>query len=66
MDEMRSLMSMNRGEIQAVISISGELQKSVQPGNAQFPRLWDYADDVDTMHFLNSLNNNTNEYQKMF
>lgn len=61
MDEMRSVISMNSSEIQAVISISGELQKNIQPGNAQFPGLWDYADNVDTIHFLNSLNNSMNE-----
>lgn len=60
-EEILSIIQMNSDQIQAVVSISDELQKNIQPGSAQFPRLWDYADDIDTMHFLNSLENSRNE-----
>ena len=42
----------NRDRIQCVVSELPLPIRSVQPGEAQSPALWDYADDVDTLDFL--------------
>lgn len=60
-DELKSFIEMNRQNIQTVVSISDIYENAIQPGKAQFPELWDYADNVDTMKFLNSLRNNKEE-----
>ncbi len=39
-------------EIQCVVSNEGRLKKVIPFGSTQQPKLWDYADDVDTMRFL--------------
>lgn len=41
-------------QIQCIVS-NGLLDKSIAFGQTQKPKLWDYADDVDTLKFLNSL-----------
>jgi hypothetical protein len=38
--------------LQCVVSASTALSMSIEPGKAQFPELWDYADGIDTMQFL--------------
>lgn len=40
------------GNIQCVVSADPALKGSIAPGTTQQPRLWDYADGVDTMAFL--------------
>lgn len=40
----------NENSIQCVVSSQNEY--GVKPGQAQFPKLWDYADNVDVMAFL--------------
>jgi hypothetical protein len=44
-----------RDQIQCVVSISREIDNALLPGCSQFPELWDYADNVDTMEFLMNL-----------
>lgn len=39
-------------EIQCVVSNEGRLKKVIPFGSTQQPKLWDYADGVDTMRFL--------------
>ena len=39
-------------QIQCKVSVSPMIESSILPGLAQKPRLWDYADGVDTMKFL--------------
>lgn len=43
------------GQIQCIISSNSFNDKVVNFGQSQQPRLWDYADGVDTMMFLKSL-----------
>jgi hypothetical protein len=38
--------------IQCVVSADDSIKGSILPGSAQHPKLWDYADGVDTMSFL--------------
>jgi len=42
-------------KIQCVVSKDGSWKGSYAFGGAQSPRLWDYADNVDTMEFLSSI-----------
>ena len=42
-------------QIQCIVSNIGSIENKVSFGQAQSPKLWDYADGVDTMKFLTSL-----------
>jgi hypothetical protein len=42
--------------IQCVVSHSNEIPDTIPFGEAQHPNLWDYADGIDTLQFLLSLN----------
>jgi len=42
-------------EIQCIVSESTDLTDVIQPGQSQHPKLWDYADNIDTMEFLLTL-----------
>jgi hypothetical protein len=46
----------NRSQIQCLVGGDVEHHLHVDFGNSQHPRLWDYADGVDTIEFLLSLN----------
>lgn len=48
--ELRQLMKEREEEIQCVVS-----RKDIPFGAAQSPKLWEYADGVDTMEFLSDL-----------
>jgi len=41
--------------IQCVVSTDSKVKGAIPPGTTQRPKLWDYADGVDTMAFLSSL-----------
>ena len=43
-------------QLQCVVSNITEIENALTFGNSQKPMLWDYADGVDTIKFLNSLN----------
>lgn len=45
-----------KNEIQCIVSHFDENNNNVNFGKTQFPELWDYADNVDTMRFLLKLN----------
>ena len=45
----------NTDKIQCIVSKESWFEKSLSFGDAQKPKLWDYADGVDTMAFLLSL-----------
>ena len=51
---LESLLSLPADEIQCIVSKT-EGDGWVMPGQAQMPGLKDYADNVDTMAFLTSL-----------
>ncbi len=42
-------------QIQCIVSKIPGVESAVEFGNSQKPRLWDYADKVDTLRFLRSL-----------
>lgn len=42
----------NKGKIQCMVSKNSWFEGSLNLGDAQKPKLWDYADGVDTMAFL--------------
>lgn len=49
---MESQIIENRLKIQCVVGPSSPAYKAITPGKTQQPELWDYADDIDTMEFL--------------
>lgn len=44
-----------KDSLQVVLSKKGLVENSIEFGQSQNPRVWDYADNVDTMEFLISL-----------
>jgi hypothetical protein len=50
-DELR----IEKENIQCVVSEYSDLCSSIPFGKSQFPALWDYADDIDTLQFLINL-----------
>jgi hypothetical protein len=46
------LLEENSSKIQCIVSISKEIKNVIPPGASQHPKLWDYADGIDTMQFL--------------
>ncbi len=50
--DLLSKLKDNNEQIQCTV---GDLPHAIPPGKAQQPELWDYADGVDTMEFLNKL-----------
>ncbi len=46
-------------EIQCIVSGNGSTLKTLSFGSTQAPKLWDYADGVDTVAFLRSINTNS-------
>jgi len=51
LDEVRARIDADREFIQCVVS-QLPLENAVEPGRAQKPEPWDYADDFDTLDFL--------------
>lgn len=50
-----SMIAANASKIQCIVSKEGKSVSRVRPGMAQYPDPWDYADNVDTMSFLNRI-----------
>jgi hypothetical protein len=53
--ELKTKIEENNDKIQCMVSKNSWFEKSLNFGDAQKPKLWDYADGVDTMAFLLSL-----------
>ncbi len=53
--EVNDYIRKDSENIQCVISDDPGVESSIPPGTGQYPRLWDYADGVDTMGFLLNL-----------
>ncbi len=53
--DLNQIIEANKDKIQCIASKNSWFEKSVNFGDAQKPKLWDYADGVDTMAFLLSL-----------
>jgi hypothetical protein len=54
-DHLELMLGQNILKIQCLVSRSGWFPGSIPFGKAQLPEPWDYADDVDTMSFLESV-----------
>lgn len=55
-DEIDTFIKNHRDEIQCIIAQKTSITGTVPFGGAQFPDLWDYADNKDTLSFLLNLN----------
>ena len=54
LDEVKSRLKTDEDQIQCIVS-NDLIENSISFGQTQKPMLWDYADNVDTIKFLNSL-----------
>lgn len=54
-EDLKNIIASQIDKIQCVVSKDGWCEGSFNFGDAQKPKLWDYADGVDTMAFLLSL-----------
>jgi hypothetical protein len=54
LETLASYLSENKEHIQTIISVA-DLPSAISFGQAQTPKLWDYADGVDTIEFLLNL-----------
>ncbi len=55
MGEVKEFLAQNAENIQCVVSESSSLPEAVPAGETQNPNLWDYADGVNTIQFLQGL-----------
>ncbi len=51
-DELENKIAENKDKIQCIVAKKSWFKESVNFGDCQKPKLWDYADGVDTMSFL--------------
>lgn len=51
-EALKNKIEENQDKIQCMVSKNSWFEKSLNFGDAQKPKLWDYADSVDTMLFL--------------
>jgi len=54
-DDVKKILEHDKDQIQAVVSRAPELENTLDFGQTQSPELWDYADGVNTIAFLNKL-----------
>jgi len=52
---VNSRLLFDKEKIQCIVSNSDKIQDKIDFGETQKPKLWDYADNVDTLEFLLSL-----------
>ncbi len=57
-EDLKKQIEVNSNKIQCIVSKDGWYPKSQNFGDAQKPKLWDYADGADTMAFLLHLDDN--------
>ena len=50
-DSLKTHLQQHENMLQCVVS-NGVVEHSVAFGNTQYPQLWNYADNVDTIAFL--------------
>ena len=53
--DLREKLEVIKDKTQVIVSAHGWLEGSIPFGEAQCPMVWDYADGVDTMAFLQKL-----------
>src|SRR5690554_4401634 len=54
LEELKNRLSQDQEQIQCIVS-NNLIENSVAFVQTQLPKLWDYADNIDTISFLNSL-----------
>jgi hypothetical protein len=54
LEALKNRLKNENEQIQCIVS-NDLLAKSIPFGETQKPKLWDYADNVDTLKFLNSI-----------
>lgn len=54
-ETVKESLHQNKEQIQCIVAQDGIIEGSVSFGETQNPKLWDYADNIDTMQFLLSL-----------
>jgi len=54
-EALKERLTIDAEKIQCVVSQSSSFNDVILPGDAQKPELWDYADGIDTMKFLQGL-----------
>jgi hypothetical protein len=54
-EALKARLASDAEKIQCVVSQSDSLNGAILPGDVQKPELWDYADGIDTMQFLQGL-----------
>lgn len=52
---LKKELNEKKEEIQCIVTAKKEVENAVTFGKAQHPQLWDYADGVDTMEFLEGI-----------
>ena len=52
-NQLYGMIEAQKNRIQCIIS--NDYPNSILPGKSQYPELWDYSDNVDTMEFLTNL-----------
>ncbi|MFM7851719.1 MAG: acyl-CoA reductase, partial [Flammeovirgaceae bacterium] len=55
LEDLHEKLSAHTEKIQCIVSANGWYNKGVAFGQSQKPRVYDYADNVDTMHFLSKM-----------
>ncbi|MBN2174057.1 MAG: hypothetical protein JW731_07995 [Bacteroidales bacterium] len=56
LESVRNRFGYDADQIQCVVGTTGKIPGEIPFGKSQQPELWDYADNVDTMQFLATLN----------
>ncbi len=54
-EAVQKILNHDKDKIQAVVSHMPDIKNAIAPGSSQTPQLWDYADGVNTIKFLNQL-----------
>ncbi|CAN5246295.1 acyl-CoA reductase [soil metagenome] len=57
LEDLKNKINPNTTKLQCIIAKDGWWPHSIEPGTAQKPQLWNYADGIDTLKFLIELNN---------
>jgi len=55
-NDLNEKISLQKEKIQCIVSANGWYSESLPFGKAQYPEVWDYADNADTLKFLSGLN----------
>ena len=54
-NEINSYIADNTDKIQCIVSHISSIKNVIPFGQSQYPKLWDYADGIDTINFLTKL-----------